>query len=391
VRVAAVYRNFALSGSLERDAVLAARALVALGVELHCYCNPESSDAEIPGAVFHDVRPLVRSRSRLGYPAETASFALRATRELRRDRERYDIVDVRGTAAWEHDVITVHGVAKAQQRRWADGEGRDYRARRLRGRAAPVIRPQAGATRAIERLQFRPGKFSRVVAVTEDVATDVSEVHGVPPERIHVVNLPVDLPSFRRNGTEPVRPALGIAAEAPLLLFVGSDFARKGLADAVEALGAVPEAHLVVVGGGRSGPFVRLAERIGVEARVHFIGSTSEPERYFRAADLLLLPTKEDPWGLTLIEAMAAGVPAVTTDAAGAAAVVRRANAGIVVPVGDARGFREAVAGLVDNPRLRRELAARGPAGAAPFGADAHAAALLEVYEQVLRDRGDRG
>jgi glycosyltransferase involved in cell wall biosynthesis len=86
---------------------------------------------------------------------------------------------------------------------------------------------------------------------------------------------------------------------------------------------------------------------------------------------------------------MAAGVPAVTTDAAGAASVVRQANAGIVVPTGDSRGFRVAVAGLVGNPELRRELAVRGPGAAAPFGAEAHAAALLDVYEQVVRERTD--
>jgi glycosyltransferase involved in cell wall biosynthesis len=242
VRVALVYRSFALSGSLERDAVLAARGLLALGVDLHCYGDAESSELELLGAVFHDVRPLVRSRSRFGYPTQTASFAARATRQVRRDRERYDIVDVRGTAGWEHDVITVHGVAKAQQRRWVDGEGREYRARQLRARAAPLIRQQAGVTRGIERLQFRRGKFRRVVAVTEDVAEDVAVVHGVRRDRIHVVNLPIDLAAFARNGTDPVRPSLGIADDAPLLLFIGSDFARKGLADAVETLGTVPEA-----------------------------------------------------------------------------------------------------------------------------------------------------
>ena len=100
MRIALVYRNFNLGGSLERDEVFLARGLIELGHEVHCYCNPDTSTAEIPGATFHDVRPWVVSSSRLGRPIERGSFALAATRALRHDRANYDIVDVCGTSGW---------------------------------------------------------------------------------------------------------------------------------------------------------------------------------------------------------------------------------------------------------------------------------------------------
>lgn len=390
MRAAFVYRNFNMSGSLERDAVLAARALAARGVELHCYCNPASSDAEVPGAVFHDIRPLVQSRSRVGYPTETATFAFHATRALRRDRKHYDVIDVRGPAAWEHDVVTVHGVTKAQQRRWLDGVGPSYRAARLRAFSAPVLRPRVGVARSIERLQFRDGRYLRVVAVTESVARDLVAVHGIAPDRIEVVHLPIDLSAFGKAHTNTARSALGIDPAAPLLLFVGSDFERKGLAEAVEALIRAPAAHLLVVGGGTPDPFLRLARRLGVHARVHFVGRTSEPERYFLAADVFVLPTKEEPWGLTLIEAMAAGIPAVASDAAGAASIVREARAGIIVPAGDRHAFQTAILRLLDDPELRRELGDRGRVAARQFGPEAHADILIGLYERVIREREQR-
>ena len=69
MRVALVSRNFGLSGSAERNIVLLARELVALGVQVHCYCNPATRTAAIPGVSFRDVRPALVSRSRLGYPS----------------------------------------------------------------------------------------------------------------------------------------------------------------------------------------------------------------------------------------------------------------------------------------------------------------------------------
>jgi hypothetical protein len=112
MRVAIVYRNFSLNGSLERNSVLTARALVDLGIEVHCFCNPRTSLGEIEGAHLHEVRPLLASRRRIGYAMERASFARAATAEVRRRRNEFDIVDVRGPAGWEHDVVTVHGVAR---------------------------------------------------------------------------------------------------------------------------------------------------------------------------------------------------------------------------------------------------------------------------------------
>ena len=193
MRVALVFRNFNMGGSLERDAMLHARALVDAGFDVHAYRNPATSVPELTGVTFHDVRPATVSRSRLGYPLECASFAIAATRAIRRDRARYDIVDVHGTATWEQDVVTVHAVTKAEQRRWPFEAGKEYRAARLRAYLGHFTRPQLGVARSIERLQFRRGRFARVVAVAESVRDDVVQVHGVDPALV-------------RRHSEPDRP-----------------------------------------------------------------------------------------------------------------------------------------------------------------------------------------
>jgi glycosyltransferase involved in cell wall biosynthesis len=117
------------------------------------------------------------------------------------------------------------------------------------------------------------------------------------------------------------------------------------------------------------------------------VGATSEPDRYFQAADLFLLPTREDPWGLTLIEAMAAGTPSVTYDAAGASTVVAESGAGVVLPAGHRGAFRTTVARLAASHDERRVRGARGRAAAHRFGPAAHAEQLVDVYRGVLERR----
>lgn len=388
MRVALVYRNVNFSGSLERDVALLAGALSASGVETHVYCNPATRAPELEGITFHDVRPVTRSRSRFGYPLECGSFAIAATRALRRDRAGYDVVDVTGIAAWEQDVVTVHAVTKGEQERWASEQGRDYRAARARARLSPVLRPQIALARAVERLQFRPGRFVRAIAVTELVRDDLVRTHGVPLDAIDVIHPPADLTSFARRDDGRVREELRLPAQTPALLFIGHAFERKGLADAIAALaGLTPAAHLIVVGNGDSAPFEREAQRIGVAGRVHFVGATDDPASFYAGADILVLPTRHDPWCIPLIEAMASGVPVVTTDVAGAAGVVAAAGAGLVLRRPSPAELREAIGSLLRDPARRHAMGRSGQAAASAFGLEAHTRAVLASYERVLRGK----
>jgi glycosyltransferase involved in cell wall biosynthesis len=385
VRIALVYRNVNYSGSLERCVALLAAELARQGAEVHCYCNPASSTA-IPGVQFHPVRPLLSSQARIGYAVECASFAAAATRAVRASKHDFDIVDVCGPAGWQHDVVTVHGVVHAHQRRWPAEGGQDRPLAGLRALAAPLTAPVFTVGRSVERLQFRPGRFSRVIAVTERVADDVMRVHGVPAERIDVIPPAIDIARFSSRNGSNVRKELGLPPSARLLLFVGHDFERKGLDDALASLAGI-DAHLVVVGGSDPAAHLRHAERLGVAERVHFVGRTDRPERYFHDADLLLLPTKNDPWANVLVEAMAAGLPIVTSSVAGASRVVRSHGAGVVVDDPSVMVLRAEVRALLASPERMTRQGAAGRNAALEYSAERHALETLATYERVLQER----
>jgi UDP-glucose:(heptosyl)LPS alpha-1,3-glucosyltransferase len=390
MRVALVHRDFSFDRSLSRDTVHLARSLVGMGHDVHFYANPGTRTVDAPGITFHDVRPLTRSNGSLGWALERGSFALEATRALGQAWAEYDIVHVAGIGAWAHDVVTVHGVARANNRRWPMEEGRDFRFPRLRA-AVRRLRPQNVVTRKIQALQFRPGRFRVLIAVSEQVRDDLQESHGVPTDLIEVIPCPIDLPRFTSPKGDGVRASLGIGAGDAVLLFVGHVFQRKGLPLAIEALtGIEPQPHLIVVGSDDRAPFVRTAERLGVADRVHFVGSTEHPERYYQDADVLVLPAKRERWGIPLVEAMAAGLPVVTSAVAGASSIVREARAGVVLADLSAQSVRSAVHALLRDPDTRRKMAARGRMAARRFDVDERARRVVAVYERASEGRKTR-
>lgn len=227
-----------------------------------------------------------------------------------------------------------------------------------------------------------------MIATTERVRRDLEEVHGVPAELVDVIPYQVELDRLAEAARGTIRRDLGLPAGTPLLLFVGHNFEAKGLFEAIEALaGLEHEAHLVVVGNGTRTPFEEAAARAGLGHRVHFVGRTEAPERYYAEADVLVHPTRGEPWGIPPVEAMAAGVPVVTTEGAGSAEVVRSSRAGLVLADNSPPLLRAAISALLRDPARRREMGERGRAAAARFSPHAHAEAVLATYRQAIDGR----
>jgi glycosyltransferase involved in cell wall biosynthesis len=385
MRVALVYDNLTESESLGRDRLALARGLAASGVEVHCYCLPGRGNGLPSGVAVHEIRPLVLSSGgRVANAVQYGSFAWAATRALRRERRSFDVVDVSGTTAWEHDVLRVHAVQRAERDRWPARGGRTFRGARLRAALAPLAHPKVGVAQAIQRRQLAPGRFRRISAVTDEVKRDLIAWHRVSETEIDVVPYSVDLDRIAAAEPAGVRQRLDIPDDAVLAVFVGHDFERKGLAEAVAAVARVEDVHLVVVGGGPADVYRAEATTLGAGDRVHFVGSRADPERYLVEAHLLLLPTREDVWGIAVVEAMAAGLPVLITEAAGTARLIEQASAGVLVPPGSAEALRRELAALAASPDRRRALGVRGRRAARRFGHDAFVEASLRVYEQAL-------
>jgi UDP-glucose:(heptosyl)LPS alpha-1,3-glucosyltransferase len=213
-------------------------------------------------------------------------------------------------------------------------------------------------------------------------AAKVEVVHnGFDPDVFH---LPIEPPDV-------LRARLGLAAEALVLLFSGSGFERKGLADAVRIAAAASRladprpVRLVVCGRGQAGPYRALSESLGSGASFDFRGAVDNIGDYYRAADCMVLPTRNDPFSNSVLEALACGCPVVTTSNNGAAEVVADGETGVVVdwPVAEGDVVRAARFVVTGVRRSKAEIAAsvghlRG----------AETKAFESLFQRILSSKG---
>ena len=160
-------------------------------------------------------------------------------------------------------------------------------------------------------------------------------------------------PDARPGAGEEIRRRFGIDADKVVALIVAQDFKRKGLRPAIEAVARVRDDRLVllVVGKPDPTPYRDLAKRLGVEKRVVFAGPTNDTYGFYRAGDFFVLPTWHDPCSLVVLEALAMGLPSITTVQNGACEVIEEGRHGYVLSdPADVAALARAMTHLLDTP-----------------------------------------
>jgi glycosyltransferase involved in cell wall biosynthesis len=199
----------------------------------------------------------------------------------------------------------------------------------------------------------------------------------------------VDLQRFRADAglRHAVREELGIGSESALLLYLGRITRDKGVFDLARAFAQRHgDAYLAFVGPDEQGLRDELARQCGAAApRVRFTGYTDAPERYLAAADLLCLPSYREGFGSVVIEAAAAGVPAVASRIYGVVDAVVDGETGFLFEPGNIRDLAHKLGMLLDDPMLRKSLGSAARARAvAHFSQDHAVAALAARYAEIL-------
>ncbi|MFW6107336.1 MAG: glycosyltransferase family 4 protein [bacterium] len=239
------------------------------------------------------------------------------------------------------------------------------------------------------RLPRAASRAARILVPTESVAADVVEFLGVERQRVRVVPLGVEAhfrpPSREQRASARTRYHL----DRPFLLFVGNLEPKKNLSTLIRAFarlraGGLPH-ELVIAGkrGWRCRDVLRLPARLGLADSVRLIGYVAESDlpALYGASELFVFPSLVEGFGLPPLEAMACGVPVVTSDAP--ALVETTGEAAVHVPARDAEGLAEAIRALLADPERRGTLREAGLAHAAGFTWAAAAAATRAVYREV--------
>ncbi|MEO5657278.1 MAG: glycosyltransferase family 4 protein [Nitrospiria bacterium] len=378
MKLAIVRKTYNPFGGAERYLDLLSRALAERGHEVHVFANRWPREASSPVA-FHRI-PMVGGLSVL----KVWSFAVAAWARLR----RFDGQVFSNERLFAQDVF-----------RAPDGVHRTWLRTRRRHvsrlkRVSMLINPLHWSVRFFDWYIFNRRAFRAVIVASEFVKHDILRTYPrVRAEDVTVVYNGVDLARFRVRTPEECeasRRELGLAASQWVLLFIGTGFERKGLRYAIGALAHLPpEVILLVVGRGSTRRYQALARALGIADRVRFDGPQSQVERYYAAADLLVLPALYEPMGNVILEALASGVPVVTSRASGGAEIVSEGEDGSVIE--DPADARAVAAHLTKVMSWARDpaTARRARLKAERFGLDRALAETLAVLSRVHAGTSD--
>ena len=232
-----------------------------------------------------------------------------------------------------------------------------------------------------------------ILANCEEEADDLRRHYDAPPERIEIVAPGVDHAFFSPGDRDGARAAVGIG-DHPVLLFVGRIQPLKGLDVAVAALAQLADsrAELVVVGGpsGADGPgelarVLELASALGVRDRIKLV--PPQPHHllstWYRAADVVVVPSRAESFGLVALEAAACGRPVVAAEVGGLRTLVDDGRTGFLVDGRDPGLYAERIDLLLGDPGLASALGRAGAARAQQYRWSTAAARLRRIYTDV--------
>lgn len=259
--------------------------------------------------------------------------------------------------------------------------------------------PRYRAFAALERAVFSPQMTTKILLLSAPEQQRISQYYGTPPERFYVLPPGIDRNRLFcadvANVRAEIRHDFALSNEEYLLLMVGSDFKRKGVDRTLQAVAALPKAmrdkvKLLVIGKGKTAPFLQLATKLNVVEQIKFLGTRDDVGRLMLAADILVHPAYQENTGTVILEALVAGLPVLTTENCGYAFHIQEARAGLVVP----NPYQQQILNEYLSQMLNSDLCETWKINARHYAEHAQLYSLperaVDLFEQFSQERSQR-
>jgi glycosyltransferase involved in cell wall biosynthesis len=305
-----------------------------------------------------------------------------------------DLVYTAGTNCWDADLISVH-IVFAEFVRMSEHElsflGNPVRfwPRLLHRRLyySLII--------SLER-QMYTNPSTGLILIAKKTADDLKRHYGLAgPFPVVYIGLDKEIfnPKLRLRNRPEVRAALGIDENTFALVLVGNDWKKKGLVNLIEALAQLKDLPLVLVVAGKddAAPYRSRLRELGLEHKVKFCPSRADVQWYYAAADVYLGPSLEDTFAQPPAEAMACGLPVITTATNGTAEIITDGVDGLILPdPNDVPGLAERIRRLYEHPQERALIAAQAAVTAAQYTWDRNGVEMRAIFAGALRRRQEQ-
>ena len=316
-------------------------------------------------------------------PSVVRTWAFARAARVAERRAGCTITNAIGGAALDADVITAQFCHAAFTARFGGIRGGT-------GVRAAYQRLAQAHFVSEERRAYGASRLKRVIAVSHGTARELREFYHVPAEKIVVVPNGVDPTVFRPAADAATKRALrlhlGLPSDDFLCLFVGGDWERKGVRDAIAAVAGLPDTQLVILGRGDREGMQAQATRLGASRQVVFPGPSVAPQDFYAACDAFVFPSRYEAFSLVTLEAAASGLPIIAHEINGTEELVRDGVNGWLVPV-SVGALREKIEQLRDDPALRSRLSLGAVESSLRYNWDRIAAEQFAVFEVAAAEQ----
>jgi UDP-glucose:(heptosyl)LPS alpha-1,3-glucosyltransferase len=372
-------------GGCERYIAALARRLVADGHTVHLYACRWDADV-LPSATEYHLLRAPRG-PRFLRPWLFGAACERALRSAHHD------LSIGFNKTWGQDILYPQGGLHVASAECNLRKHRRPLARRL-GRWVKRFDPAHWSFSRLERRQYLGAKRSLVVVNSHMVRRHFERFYNFSPNDVRVIHSAIDSADFREEDRPRQRfewrQRWGIGPEETVALFIAMNYRLKGLVPLLEAVRLLPRDkpfRLLVVGDPSTNTFERQARRLGIVDRVCFAGYFSNTRHCYFAADFFVHPTFYDPCSLVVLEALACGLPVITSRFNGASEFLTPPNEGYVIDdPHDVEQLADCLVKLLDHSRrLACAHAARRKAELWTF--DHHYDQLLQVFAEAAAQK----
>ena len=371
LRIALIRQRYRDDGGAERFVARALDALQQQGAELTIVARQWQAR--------ENIRAVSCNPFHIGRRWRDAAFARCVCEHVQKNH--YDIVQ-------SHERIDCCDIYRA-----GDGVHREWLKQRAR-----TLQPLARLSQSVnryhryvlnaERRLFEGSQLKAVICNSTMVRDEILHYFRIDADKLHVIYSGVDTEAFHptlKQHRKDIRRQLDVPLQAPVFLFVGSGFQRKGLAPLIAAMEQTADtAELIIVGRDKhQDRFERLAKKLGVADRCHFLGAQADVKPFYGAADVLVLPTLYDPFPNVILEAMAAGLPVITSQKCGGAEFIREGENGYTCDALDIRRLTRHMNSVIAKPANLRTMGEAARSTVEPFHLQAMSQQLLSLYESL--------
>jgi len=350
--------------------------------EVHIFANT-CKDVDLSKIQFHFVWSITKPTL-----LKILTFLIAATLKLR--GHRFDVIHAQGVCGLIQDVVTAHTCQCAWQREY----------RKLPRHSLWQYLYHLMVTKicaVLEQYIYQSRHSKHLIAISGQIKREISQCYGRDEKDITTIYHGINLSEFHPENCKKYRAAIrkrhNIPKDCFVLLFVG-EFRRKGLEYVIRALPyldkgkkeRVPNLLLLVVGADRTEPYIQLSRALAVDDSLLFIGHTDTINQYYAASDVLVFPTLYEPFGFAITEAMATGMPVITSKSAGAAELIHHGIDGLLLE--NPKRADEIAANiqlLLDDEELRISIGENARKQVAKYTWGENAQTVLKVYDNVWR------